>query len=92
MIPLLVDLEARWRMHDNGGGWAMVLVMLLFLVAIAAVVVIVLVFLRGSMTTAPTGPASRAVDARAILQERFARGDIDEQDFRSRMRALDEAG
>ena len=91
MIALLVDYEARWRMHDdNGAVWVMVLMMLLFLAALA---VVVYVFVRGSTSTAAgPGTATRAVDARAILQERFARGEIDDQEFRSRMRALDETG
>ena len=91
MIALLVDLEARWRMHDNDGtGW--VLMMLMMLLFVAAAVVVVLVFLRGSITPPAPGAPGRAVDARAILQERFARGEIDEQEFRSRIRALDETG
>ncbi|MGY2873672.1 putative membrane protein [Marmoricola sp. URHA0025 HA25] len=92
MIALLVDLEPRWRMHDDGGsGWVMALLMLLFL---AALVVVVLVFVRGSTSTAAPGPGmpGHQPDARAILRERFARGEIDEQDFRSRMRSLDETG
>lgn len=89
MVALLVDLEARWQMHDNdGAGWVMVLLMLLF---VAAVVVVVLVFLRGSITPTAASTPRPAVDARAILQERFARGEIDEQEFRSRIRALDES-
>jgi putative membrane protein len=91
MIALLVDYEARWRMHDdNGAGWAMVLVMLVFLAALA---VVVYVFVRGSSsTTAGSAAATSAVNARTILQERFARGEIDEDEYRSRMRALDETG
>jgi putative membrane protein len=92
MIALLVDLEARWRMHDDSGpGWVMALLMLLVL---AAVVVVVVVLLRGSpsLTTSTAGTAGRDSDARGILRERFARGEIDEQDFRTRMRTLDETG
>ena len=90
MLALLVGYEARWRMHDDdGAGWVMFLFMLLL---VAAVVVVVLVFLRGSMTPPAASAPGRAVDARAILQERFARGEIDEQEFRSRIRALDETG
>jgi putative membrane protein len=80
------------RMHDQGGaGWFMVLLMLV--VAVAVVVAIVALF-RGTKVT-PTPHAvtgTRAADPRAILQDRFARGEIDEQDYRARMRALDETG
>ena len=84
--------ENRWRMHDQDGtGWVMALLILLL---VAAVAVAVVAFLRGTTPASGTGPspAARAVDARGILQERFARGEIDEQDFRARMRALDETG
>lgn len=87
------DAGGRWQMHDQaGGGWW--LMVLLMLVVTVAVIVGVVALLRG---WTPAGPASvaaapRAADPRAILQERFARGEIDEQDFRARMRALDEAG
>jgi putative membrane protein len=81
-----------WRMHDQGGaGWVMVLLMLV--VAIAVVVALIAI-MRGTTTfsTAPhPSPGTRAPDPRAILQERFARGEIDEPDFRARMRALDES-
>jgi len=86
--------NGNWRMHDQAGagvGWLMVLLMLVFTIA---VVVAVVAFLRG--TTSPVAArvvhGDRAADARAILRERFARGDIDEQDFRVRMRALDDIG
>jgi putative membrane protein len=76
---------------DGGAGWVMVLLMLLL---VAAVVVAVVVFVRGSSApgASATGASGRSFDARAILQERFARGEIDEQEFRSRMRALEETG
>ena len=86
------DGDGRWQMHDNGAGWLMVILMLVFVVA---VVVVVVALLRGTvpLTASPSAPAAgRAPDARAILRERFARGEIDEQDFRARMRALDETG
>jgi len=85
--------DDRWRMHDqSGAGWFMVILML---VVVVAVVVVVVALLRGTtpLTATPSAPAvGRAPDARAILQDRFARGEIDEQDFRARMRALDETG
>jgi putative membrane protein len=85
--------DDRWRMHDHdGAGWVMALLILLL---VAAVVVAVVAFLRGTTPASRTpgaSPAGRAVDARGILQERFARGEIDEQEYRARMRALDETG
>jgi putative membrane protein len=85
--------DERWRMHEqNGAGWVMVLLMLVITIA---VIIAVVALLRGTtpLTAGPrTAVGGRAPDARAILQERFARGEIDEQDFRSRMRALDETG
>jgi putative membrane protein len=88
------DDDDRWRMHEgSGAGWFMVLLMLVIAIA---VVVAVVVLLRGSAMgarpAAPAPPAVRAPDPAAILQERFARGEIDEQDYRARMRALDETG
>lgn len=83
-----------WRMHDQSGvGWLMALLML---VLVVAVVVAVVALLRGTTSVTAAGPhataAGTVADARAILRERFARGDIDESDFRARMRALDESG
>lgn len=85
------DGNGRWVMHDHdGAGWLMVLLML---VVVIAVVVAVVAILRGSTGLVPpahTSTGVRGPDPRAILQERFARGEIDEQDYRTRMRALDE--
>ena len=88
--------NGNWRMHDHAGAGVGGLMVLLMLVFPLAVVVAIVAFLRG--TTTPTAvpvldghlDGHRASDARAILRERFARGDIDEQDFRARMRALDD--
>jgi putative membrane protein len=86
--------DDRWRMHDQSGvGWLMVVLML---VVAIAVVVAVVALLRGWTPATPAtphpGPGTRAADPRAILQDRFARGEIDEQDYRTRIRALDETG
>jgi putative membrane protein len=86
------DGNGHWqRMHDQGNGVGWVMVLLMLVVAIAVVVAVV-ALLRGTtpLTATPRTVAGRAPDARAILQERFARGEIDDEDFRARMRALDE--
>jgi len=83
--------DGRWGMHSGGLGWLMLLLMV---VLVVAVVVAAVALLRGTVpTAAPHAVATRpATDARSILQDRFARGDIDESDYRARMRALDETG
>jgi putative membrane protein len=85
------DGDGHWqRMHDgSGAGWLMLLLML---VVVVAVVVAVVALLRGStsLNSAPRPALGATPDPRAILQERFARGEIDEQDYRARVRALDE--
>lgn len=88
---MMWDNGDGWRMHDQGAGWVMVLLML---VVVIAVVVAVVAILRGTVplsSATHAAPGPRGPDPRAILQERFARGEIDEQDFRTRMRALDES-
>jgi len=99
MGALVMSLaDGRWNdgrygvHHGDGFGWVMLVLMLVF---VAAVVVAVVALLRGATPLAPgrgSATGGRGPDARTILQERFARGEIDEDDFRTRMRALDETG
>jgi putative membrane protein len=75
-----------------GFGWVGELFELLFglLVVAALVTVIVLgISMLRQRRTAPaaTTPASSSATAVAVLDERFAKGEIDEEDYRSR-RAL----
>ena len=86
------DDGGRWgTMHGDGAGWVMVLLML---VLVVAVVVAAVALLRGWSPAATRQPVAgpRPADPRAILQERLARGEIDEEDYRARMRALDDVG
>ncbi len=76
--------------HMWGGGWWMFLgplMMLFFIAAAVAVVVLMVRWLGGSghggPAHAPTGKTH--VD---ILNERFARGEIDKEEFEERMRVL----
>jgi putative membrane protein len=70
-------------MMDGGmGGWWMGAGSLVFIVL---VVLVVLLLVRH--TNEPGYPETTH-DARDILAERFARGEIDEQEYRSRLDAL----
>jgi putative membrane protein len=77
-----------------GGGWpGMILGPLFMILVLAAVIAVVLLFARsigGPWHGAPPyqGPPSRTpLD---ILKERFARGEIDKQEFDERRRVLGE--
>jgi putative membrane protein len=82
--------------HMWGGGWYGVflgpLMMLLFLGIAVAVIVLIVRWLGGSghhahMSPPGAAPGKTPVD---ILKERFARGEIDKQEFEERKRVLDE--
>lgn len=87
--------DGSWGHHGmmgNGGStmWIMgPIMMLLFLAAAVAVVVLIVRSLSGHGTL--QGPHSaRESSASRILEERFASGEIDEEEFRKRKRALEE--
>jgi putative membrane protein len=70
-----------WGYGSGAGVWWMVVESLIWLFVLVAVVVGVLVLMRGGLGN---GPGS----ARRILEERFARGDIDQDEFNRRVAAL----
>ena len=82
-----------WGYEMGWGGW---LLMGLMMVAFWSLVIFVIVAMfRGSSGfSRPGGGAQRrSADegARRILDERFARGDIDQQDYQARLAALEAA-
>lgn len=94
-VPALADTRQTesWGHHGmmwNGGmHWVMgPIMMLLFLIVAVAIVALVIRWIGGTPQATQTSNSS----ARRILEERFARGEIDEDEFRKRKRALDEDG
>ena len=76
-----------WWVHDGWNWWAW-LVMSLSMVAFWAVVAwAVVAVLRRSRSHDVRSP-----DARAILDERFTRGEIDEDEYRARREMLRRVG
>lgn len=80
---------------DDGWGVAMMLTMLGFWVLITVAIVFAIVWSVRSARVTPaaptgptTGPASVTASAEKILAERLARGEIDAEEYRSRVDAL----
>lgn len=96
--------DNRWGM-GMGMGW-MWLVWLLVIIAVVAVVALLVrsggdrARTRGPSDRPPPQPPAHEADeasasggrsaARRILDERYARGEIDEQDYQTRRRRLEE--
>jgi putative membrane protein len=79
-----------WGWGDSLGGWlAMVLMMLLFWGGIVALVVFVL---RSTNQRDDDRVPAKKSDARSILEERFAKGEISEDEFEQRRRVLERTG
>ena len=71
-------------MWDDNYGWGAWLAMSVAMVAFwALVVVVVVAVVRSLRDDSPGGD-----QARRLLDERFARGDIDEQEYRTRRELL----
>lgn len=74
-----------YMMDWNGWGYGMFLGPLFMILVVVAIVAAVVVVLR-PLSGAPSPPfANRALD---ILKERYARGEIDKNEFEERRRSL----
>ncbi|HET7691123.1 MAG TPA: hypothetical protein VFK41_12110 [Nocardioidaceae bacterium] len=87
MTMMWNDDGDRWRMHDGyaGSGWLMLTLMILLLAGLAVTLAVVLL----RKPSAGPGPTPEG-EAERILRRRFAAGEIDADDFRQRMTALEE--
>ena len=74
-----------------GGGWFMGPLMMLLFIALAVVMVVFLVRWLGSHGAGLGGSEGTTQSPpRDILKERFARGEIDQEEFERRKRVLEE--
>lgn len=75
--------------HSVGGwGWIWMLVsMLVFWGLLIGAIVLVVRSLAHARPTSPT-PGSPTASAEQVLAERFARGDIDSDEYRQRLQTL----
>jgi len=76
-----------WWYDDNGMGWGSWIVMILAMVAFWGLVVFgIVVTFRGLRGDGPEEPADH--DPMRILDERFARGEIDADEYHARQGVL----
>jgi putative membrane protein len=80
--------ELLWSMHGGvgWGGWLVIVILLLLLAALVIAVVIALIRSLPGLGTAATGP--RQTEAELLLDERYARGEIDEIEYLHRRAVL----
>ena len=80
-----------WYGHDMG-GWGFGLMTFSFIVfwalVIVAIVLLVRHFGRAGQQPGPAPHAPPTTTAEQLLAERFARGDIDEEEYRRRLNTL----
>lgn len=88
MRRTLDDWNYRDGHMNNGMGWF--IAFLVLALVIAAVVALVVAITRNSASARPDQTPAAPNKARAILDERFARGDIAVDEYRERRTALDD--
>lgn len=88
-MVVLAQMMDRGDHMDNGNGWWWIMGLVGLLIVVALVVVIV-VALQRSNAPKPDASGSTRRTADDLLAERFARGDIDEAEYRQRRDALRE--
>jgi putative membrane protein len=69
--------------HDGGWGF-------LWMIGSWVVIVAIVVFAVRAFSSGSPERSGRATDPRSILDERFARGEISEEEYRERKRVLEE--
>ena len=81
MISALLAQMGDWNGHHDGGmGWGWLVMLILIVLVVAVTVLLVRHFSAG-------GRSGRD-GAEQVLAERFARGEIDEEEFRKRRDTL----
>jgi putative membrane protein len=87
-LPAAAQQSPYYGPSWGGGGWWMLFgpfTMILFVALIVAVVVLLVRWLGGQGGAGQLPPSKSALD---ILRERFARGEIDKQEYEEKRRIL----
>ncbi len=84
------DRGDGYGMHDGSGAgfWVMAVMMLVVLVAVLAFLYLLVVRTGGTATRDQASGSGEGKAADRLLDERFARGEIDEDEYRHRRAVL----
>lgn len=81
--------NGRWNDDwASGSAWWMALMMVAFIAVVAAVIVLVLRRNGGPSERSDIGPPQREQSPQAILAERLARGEIEPEEYSTRLSIL----
>lgn len=86
------DILLNWNPAWHGGGWGGPWWGLSFLLVLLAIAAAAIFLVRRQTTPAPTGSGAHRASAEHLLATRFARGDIDEDEYLSRLSVLRDSG
>jgi putative membrane protein len=88
MQAVLAQMMDRDAMGDGGGHWWAWLIGAVVLVVLVGLIVFALVRMMTTSNTSGTPGVQSRRSAEDLLAERFARGEIDEDEYRRRRDAL----
>lgn len=88
-MVVFAQMMDRGDMNDGGNGWWWIMGVVGLLIVVALVVIVVITLQR-SNAPRPEGSGSNRRTADDLLSERFARGEMDEDEYRRRRVALRE--
>jgi len=74
----------------NDSGWGIFWMALWMILSIGVLTAVVVLLVR-TISPGSAGRSERPRDPRQILDERFVRGEISEEEYRTRRRVLDES-
>lgn len=87
--------DGNW--HDGGGNWWWIPMAFMMIVILGGLAWVIVTLIRNNaqqptgatLAPPPVAPTTPSVDPRQVLSERLARGDIDIDDYRARLDALE---